>query len=181
MKPHALTLGCTGMLADAALGLEADGYAVSYLSRSGKRPASSHATSHSCDWNSETSLHAAARDAIIQHGTPQLALVWTHKIGQALRLARAISAPGQSLRFHHVLGSSLSDPSRKNAIERVRLGFSELLGVDWRAIRLGFKRDGNVSRWLTHEEISHGALEAVRLQTPIYTIGQTSPWKLRPK
>jgi len=179
-RPHALTLGCTGMLAGAALGFEADGYAVSYLSRSGKLPESSSGTSHICNWESETSQHAAVRSAIDGYGIPKLVLAWAHSVGPVLALARQLSGSAQEIQFHHVLGSSVRNPNRKNALARIRLGFTELPGIHWHAICLGFVREGEGSRWLTHSEISGGALEAMRLRTPIYTVGQTAPWKHRP-
>ena len=178
--PHALTLGCTGMLAGAALGLEADGYAVSWLSRSGTLPDGAHGTSHICDWESATSLQAAVRSAIEANGLPEIVLAWAHTVGPVLEIARAISGSTKNVRLHHVLGSSVSDPARKDALARIKLGFDGLPGIDWRAICLGFVRSGETSRWLTHDEISAGALAAIRLKTPIYTVGQTAPWKYRP-
>ena len=180
MPPHALTLGCTGMLAGAALGMEADGLAVSYLSRSGKLPGGAKGTSHTCNWESETSLRNAVRDAIDAHGVPEIVLAWAHSVGPVMNLARQLSSPAQSIRLHHVLGSSVRDPSRKDALARIRLGFDQLPGIDWRAVCLGFVREAGQSRWLSHEEISAGALAAVQLRSPVYTIGQTAPWKLRP-
>ena len=180
LQPHVLTLGCTGMLAGTALELETDGYAVSYLSRSGKLPSGSSGTSHICDWQSETSLKRAVRDAIDAHGVPEVILAWAHSVGPVLELARQVSNPSQTIRLHHVLGSSVSDPSRKDTLSRIRLGFEQLPGIEWRAICLGFVREEGRSRWLSHDEISAGALSAIRLKTPFYTIGQTAPWKLRP-
>ena len=179
-RPHALTLGCTGMLAGTARGLETDGYSVSYLSRGGNLPKGSDGTSHICNWESATSLQAAVRGAIEAHGLPELVLAWAHTVGPALDLARQLSSPSQTIRFHHVLGSSVRDPSRKDALRRIKLGFDQLPGIDWRAICLGFVRESGTSRWLSHDEISSGALSAIRLATPVYTIGQTAPWKLRP-
>lgn len=179
-KPHALTLGCTGMLAGAATGLEADGYAVSYLNRSGRIPEAASGTSHLCNWESATSLQAAVRSAIDAHGIPELVLVWSHTVGPVLNLARQVSSPTADIRLHHVLGSSVRDPARKDTLARIQLGFSELPGIRWHAVCLGFVRERDGSRWLTHQEISEGALAAVRLKTPVYTIGQAAPWKYRP-
>ena len=179
-RPHALTLGCTGMLAGAAKGLEADGYAVSYLSRSGNLPNGADGTSHICNWESATSLQTAVRGAIERHGVPEIVLAWAHTIGPVLNLARHLSSPEHSVRLHHVLGSSVRNPARKDALSRIKLGFDQLPGIDWRAICLGYVRESEQSRWLTHLEISSGALSAIRLRSPIYTIGQTAPWKHRP-
>ena len=180
-RRHTLTLGCTGMLSDAARGLERDGYAVSYLCRSGRLPDGSGGKAYSCDWAQETSIRRAAHEAIEESGVSEIVLAWSHSVGQVLSLARAMSSPAQSIRFHHVLGSSVNDPKRKDALARIRLSFSDLPGIDWHAVCLGFVREGKTSRWLTHEEISGGALSAIRLKTPVYTIGQTAPWKFRPE
>ena len=179
-RGHALTLGCTGMLAGAARSLAADGYTVSYLSRRGQLPRDCHGAAYACDWSDPGSVEAAVRQAVEAQGTPSIALVWTHEIGQALALARCLAAPSRTLRFHHVLGSAVSDPARKDTLSRVARSFSALPGMDWRAIYLGFKIEGAHARWLTHDEICAGAYEAVRLAAPIYTIGQTRPWSRHP-
>lgn len=179
-QPHLLTLGCTGMLAGAALDLEAGGFRISYLSRSGTRPAGARGTSHACNWESATSLQAAVRSAINTHGMPEIVLAWAHAVGPVLELARQVASPAHTIRLHHVLGSSVRDPARKDTLGRIKLGFDQLPGIEWRAICLGFVREASGSRWLTNDEISDGALSAVRNNTPIYTIGQTAPWKYRP-
>ena len=119
-------------------------------------------------------------EAVLRHGIPKLVLAWTHSVSQALGLARCLSSPTSDIRFHHVLGSSVRDPSRRDAVARIQLGFSELPGIHWHAICLGFKRMNGQSRWLLHSEISEGALKAIELAAPVYTIGQTAPWKHRP-
>ncbi len=168
------------MLAGAALGLEADNYTVSYLSRSGHLPDRSSGTSHKCNWESETSLRDAVKGAIDSHGIPEVVLAWAHSVSPVLKLAQNLSAPTHTIQFHHVLGSSVSNPSQKDALKRIKLGFDELPGIRWHAVRLGFVREDGRSRWLSHQEISAGALRAVQLKTPIYTIGQAAPWKYRP-
>jgi len=179
-KPHALTLGCTGMLVGTALGLEADGYAVSYLSRSGTLPNSSSGTAYTCDWENPASLTNAVRNAIEEHGIPNLALAWSHTVGPVLDLAKQLSNTHHTVQLHHVLGSRVQDPTRNNALGRIKQEFTDLPGIAWHAICLGFVRGEAGPRWLTHEEISEGALSAVRLKSPVYTIGQTAPWKDRP-
>lgn len=179
-RSHALTLGCTGMLSAAGMGLEDDGFVVSYLSRSGRLPKRSNGTAYTCDWGHEAALRRAAHEAVLRHGVPKLVVAWTHSVSQALSLARCLSSPTSNIRFHHILGSSVRDPARKDALSRIQLSFSDLPGINWHAICLGFMRSNGQSRWLSHEEISEGTLKAIRLETPIYTIGQTAPWKYRP-
>ncbi len=52
----------------------------------------------------------------------------------------------------------------------------------YREIILGFvyREENDRSRWLTHEEISEGVLNAIRLQQDRYIIGQIEPWVKRP-
>lgn len=179
-RPHALTLGCTGMLTGAALGLQADDYTVSYLSRSGRLPGEATGTSHTCSWDNEASLRRAVMEAIEIHGMPKLVLAWAHSVGPVMKLAEYLSNSENVVRFHHVLGSRVSDPSRNNPLKRIKLGFDALPGIQWHAVRLGYVLEHGRSRWLSNDEISSGTLQAVRLKSPIYSVGQIAPWKLRP-
>jgi len=168
------------MLAGAARGLQADGYAVSLLSRRGG-DLGDHTLGFLCDWESAPSLAAAGRAAVNAFGYPKLVLAWSHEAAQVIALARSLARPGAHLPVFHVLGSAVSDPMRKNTMGRLRAAFDEMPGVRWHAIRLGFQLEAGGARWLTHEEICAGTLQAISNGPPIATIGRVAPWKLRPR
>nr|QQZ48808.1 hypothetical protein JKL49_15675 [Phenylobacterium glaciei] len=53
-------------------------------------------------------------------------------------------------------------------------------GCELRQVVLGFKVEEAGSRWLTHDEISDGVLEAARADRLLTIIGQTEPWSAKP-
>ena len=172
------------MLAEAARGLAADGYHLSVLGRRPERlglPADKAAL-YRADWYEPGAFVETTRRACDDHGPPDLALVWTHDPprGLPLELARVIADAGARFRMVHVLGSAVSDPSRHEAVLRARTAFTEIHGCDWRPVFLGFVIENDVSRWLTHDEISDGALRVVRDDLTETVIGVTRPWDARP-
>ena len=47
-------------------------------------------------------------------------------------------------------------------------------------LALGFQLEGERSRWLTHEEISSGIIEALERQASRSIVGVVEPWEMRP-
>ena len=52
--------------------------------------------------------------------------------------------------------------------------------LHYRRVILGFVVEGGKSRWLTHEEISGGVIEAVQKDAERYIVGTVEPWSMRP-
>lgn len=108
------------------------------------------------------------------------ALLWLHSSGsnELLKLIEYLAGQANQCSIYHVLGSAsynpakLTNPFKEKAQAYDNLTYNEVI--------LGFQKDGNYSRWLSHEEIGLGAIQAIKNQAKKYTIGQTEPWSDRP-
>jgi hypothetical protein len=47
-------------------------------------------------------------------------------------------------------------------------------------VQLGFIIENGHSRWLTHEEISAGVIQAICTKKPVTQVGLLEPWEMRP-
>ncbi|NLG69565.1 MAG: hypothetical protein GX496_08420 [Firmicutes bacterium] len=50
----------------------------------------------------------------------------------------------------------------------------------YREVILGFVVEPSGSRWLTHDGISPGVLEAIDRDAPRWIVGTVEPWSARP-
>ncbi len=155
---RALVLGGTGMLAGVATALLDDGWLVVLPSR--RRPGVP-ATNGSgrgakwvkADWTNPVALAGAAREAL--GGPADLLVAWVHREVRAsvLRAVGPLLAPdGPVVEVH---GSASANPVG---------GCPEpiLPGHPTQQVVLGYVRHAGRTRWLTHQEISAGVLDAVR-------------------
>ncbi len=195
-RPHALTLGATGMLSQTVRGLTERGWQVSVLARHPERITYSHCHPFVCDWSepdrADQSVARAVEEASAALDPPGLVLCWTHRSAQALALARVLASPAlpisleKPVPFFHVLGSGTRDPARPDYLIDLGKRFEAIGGFAWRAIVLGFVIEDWGSRWLTHEEISTGTLAAIDQGADgfgtdeCYQIGTVRPWSARP-
>lgn len=104
---------------------------------------------------------------------------WIHGSGnnalnKLINLMNSYSTSKTPIQFYHILGSASRNPTR-NQWET-----NQLTHIQYHTIILGFKRQDNYSRWLTHNEISEGVIQAVESEHKQYIIGQIEPWDLRP-
>jgi hypothetical protein len=66
-------------------------------------------------------------------------------------------------------------------LDHWRASFAVLPRLYYRIVVLGFVVEpGGRSRWLTHDEISAGAAEALAGARPLSIIGAVTPWSARP-
>lgn len=82
--------------------------------------------------------------------------------------------PKTPIQFYHILGSASRNPTNN------QLQIKQFTNIRYRTIVLGFKLQGNYSRWLTHKEISDGVISAVESSSEKSIIGQIEPWHLHP-
>jgi len=158
---RALVLGGTGMLAGSAVDLLEDGWHVVLPSR--RRPTLPATNGHSgppraarwvkADWSAPDALATAAADAL--GGPADLLVAWVHREVRAavLRAVGPLLAPGAPVVEVH--GSASANP----------LGGCPdpvLPSHPTQQVVLGYVRHAGRTRWLTHEEISAGVLDAVR-------------------
>ncbi|CAN5903927.1 short-chain dehydrogenase [soil metagenome] len=175
MSLHTLVVGGTGMLSGLCEALAGDGGRLSLLSRHASR--ASGDDGFDCDYYDHASFSDALDAAVARCGPISLSVAWFH----ALRIeAPRLLAQRVEGRLFQVLGSAVADPSHPDRLEVARQVAGGLPACDLRQVVLGFKVEGAGSRWLTHDEISDGVLEAVRTDRPLTVIGQTEPWSARP-
>ena len=175
MTLHTLVVGGTGMLSGLCEALAGDGGRLSLLSRQASR--ASGADGFDCDYHDAASFSAALDAAVARSGPINLAVAWFHtlKIEAPRLLAERVEG-----RLFQVLGSAVGDPSHPDRLKTARKVAEDLPACALRQVLLGFKVEGAASRWLTHEEISDGVLDAVRTDRPLTIIGQTEPWSAKP-
>jgi molybdopterin-guanine dinucleotide biosynthesis protein A len=152
---HALVVGGTGMLAALTLSLAARGHAVTSVARHAALGDAVHPVE--TDYRDERRLREAVARAVVERGPIELAVCWIHTDApEAPRVVADGLAPGA--RLVQVFGT------------RVWPLGEVPLHVAYRQVFLG-ERDG---RWLTHEEISAGVLEAVDADRPLHVVGERS-------
>lgn len=156
---HLLTIGCTGMLAPALRSLS-PGYAhTTVIARTASLFQLDGALRVDADWGETQSFVGGAERAITEHGPPNVVLAWVHRDGEdALRSVMRLLHNGTLV--VRVLGSSTGDPRERDAEWRSWAPD----GVRCASVVLGRVRTGDGWRWLTHEEISAAAVEAVRTE-----------------
>jgi len=161
---HALVVGGTGMLAGLTSSLAARDHVVTSVSREGGEPWAGDAcnsllqgriTPVEVDYRDGVALVAALEQARDDRGPIELAVCWIHTDApDAPRIVADALAPGA--RLVQVFGT------RVWPLEDVPLH------IAYRRVLLGAKN----GRWLTHEEISGGVLEAVDTDRPVSIVGE---------
>ncbi|MBB4912475.1 Rossmann-fold NAD(P)-binding domain-containing protein [Actinophytocola algeriensis] len=148
---RALVLGGTGMLSGVANALLDDGWQVVLPSR--RKPVTNdHARWVKADWTEPATLAATTAEAL--DGPADLLVAWVHR-GVRVSVLRAVApllADGAPVVEVH--GSASANP----------LGGCPdpvLPTHPTQQVVLGYVRHAGRTRWLTHEEVSSGVLDAV--------------------
>jgi len=131
------------------------------------------------DWGKPNQFVSALAERVAQLDPPSLVLAWLHDSELGPRVADAVSGRGTPCDFFQVLGSSAGGPLSGAA--ELRRALENQPGLTYHQVVLGFKLEGASSRWLTHEEISSGVLDAISTMRPSYVVGSTTPWEKRPE
>jgi len=191
---HALVVGGTGMLRGVVLHLAAAGWVVSVIARNADELAELAQAAAApgrveplpLDYSDDAALNAGVAGAIERHGPLTLVVAWVrpnapNALGIIARLAdgAAGEAAGERCRFFRILGSAAADPSH----ERRGRGaaFRALEGLAYREIVLGFRIEGDSSRWNTKDEIAEGVIRAIEEDLPESVIGTVRPWEMNPR
>jgi hypothetical protein len=155
---RALVLGGTGMLAGVAAALLDDGWHVVLPSRRRPGTPATNGNGHGAvwvkaDWTVPDALADAARNAL--GGPADLLVAWVHREVRTgvLRSVSSLLAPGAPVVEVH--GSASANPVG---------GCPEPILHDHptQQVVLGYVRHAGRTRWLTHDEISAGVVDAVR-------------------
>lgn len=154
---RALVLGGTGMLAGVASALLDDGWYVVLPSR--RRPALPATDGNGrgarwvkADWTMPTALADSARDAL--GGPVDLLVAWVHREVRSAVLRAVVPLLAPEAPVVEVHGSASANPVG---------GCPEpiLAGHPTQQVVLGYVRHAGRTRWLTHDEVSAGVLDAV--------------------
>lgn len=177
---HALVIGGTGMLAQASVWLSQNGYRVSVIGRNPekmqrlieKNPKGINPVP--VDYRNTDKLAEQLSHIQQKNGPIQLVLAWIHSDGPDVIPCLIDSLPRDSeWKLFHVNGSSSN-------LEEIKARVSVPAHVRYHQIQLGFHLENGTSRWLTHDEISAGVIEAMRDGKAQYIVGTLSPWERRP-
>jgi hypothetical protein len=133
----------------------------------------------SLDWGQRAEFLVSLKRHVAAAGAPSLVVAWLHDAALGPAVADAVALPGWRCDFYQVLGSDAADPGRSPAAHLGALEPRSDLG--YHRIVLGFQTTEAGSRWLTHEEISAGVLEAIQHRASDHTVGVVTPWSARPK
>lgn len=125
-------------------------------------------------------LSKSLQSAVEKFGNIELVVSWIHSTAPLAPniIAEKLNSYNTPLRFFDILGSAYANPSL-NTLEREEK-LKENKNLLYRRIILGFKIEGNSSRWLTNDEISSGVIEAITNDEEEKIVGIVSPWDKRP-
>jgi hypothetical protein len=181
---HALVIGGTGMLAKVSLWLAKEGFHTTVLARNRQRlqklknqiKNDSLFTELCVDYTNYEQLREGIENVIKKNGPIDLVVSWIHGTApQAPDIVNEIVSkthPGK-YRFFHVRGSASALESITNPVHVPK-------NCLYRQVQLGFVIEKNRSRWLTHDEISNGVIEAIKNDREKTVVGTLEPWELRP-
>ena len=166
---HALVIGGSGMLAGTVLWLAEVGYHVSIIGRNAEKmsrlteQAPARLSAVLVDYRDDWRLKEALRSSIADHGDFDLVVAWIHS-DAADALTCMLSALREGTDLFHVLGS------RANS-SVLRKGLTIPQDVRYHQVQLGFQVVNGERRWLTHEEIARGVIEAIQGNKTYHVVG----------
>jgi hypothetical protein len=180
-----MIVGGTGMLAGASRYVASEAVVTSMFARTEGSLSRFRQSLPPCcvhtlqvDYRSEPALGDAVRRCVENAGVPDVVLAWIHTTPPARMLAAQLAGYERPLSFFHVLGSASASPA--SSLSQQRLYDDAFPTLSYHPIVLGFKCERDGSRWLHHEEITEGVIEAVTSNLPCYVVGTVEPWDARP-
>ena len=108
-------------------------------------------------------------------------ICWSHDIADFD--IPAYFAQFAAKRFVHIVGSAAANPAQPDMLDDMCREFSaHHPGIVYQIVVLGFSILSGASRarWLTHDEICCGVMDALNHQEKTHIVGQVSPWSRRP-
>lgn len=153
MYRHSLIIGGTGMLEKATRTLMDQSEHTTLVARHASG-FSQHVDAIDADYTNAGHFIETLSAHFFHTPPVDLAVIWMHRTGnEALQKLLPLLNAGP-VSVIHLLGSAQGDPRQDNPLTPV---LSDLPHITYISVALG--RMG--SRWLTHEEISDGTLEAI--------------------
>lgn len=180
---HGLVVGGTGMLAKTTIWLADNGYYVSVLARNRRKMDKLLEQSHKrgqliqipVDYKNHEELKHRLRENFEQNGTPCLVVAWIHSDAVKAReiIIQEVSKTSIPFDLYIILGSSSNR-------EVVRQNIAVPEHCTLHIVQLGFVVENNGSRWLTHDDIAGGVIEAIKHEKIEQVVGVLEPWSRRP-
>lgn len=180
---HTLIIGGTGMLRETTLGLAKRFDHVTAIARTASSLAMLEREAptidgQDVDYRDNARFDEALRTSIEHYGSFDCVVAWIHDDAPEAVETILRHAGDHPVLFVHVLSCAMADPSAPDRSFRPR--FERFPTVTYREVILGFVRTQHGSRWLTHDEISHGALQALDSVQNSQVVGVVEPWSERP-
>lgn len=177
---HALVIGGTGMLKNVSLSLLMDYETVTVVARSEegfellKNEAGKLAVKLNplkIDYTDYLGFTNALLKALKDFGDFSLCLCWIHSSAPAASMIAAkVVNQSPKCDFYEILGSGSRDTTDEKKTREDTYKLFE--NLNYHSIILGYIRnDDNTSRWLTHDEISSGVLDAIKKSAENSVIG----------
>jgi hypothetical protein len=165
---HALVVGGTGMLEKASRYLSDHASSLTLVSRNGDgartRLGLPRINYISADWIGATTFLGKMRPVFDSYPI-DLILLWMHRSGNDARVGLLEMARGSNCRIVDVLGSGTGDVLSKVSQRRFA---AHQAGCRYTAVLLGSVKDtGESVRWLTHDEISMGVIQAIETKNDV--------------
>lgn len=160
---HALIIGGTGMLESTSRYLSKRASHLTLVSRDGdaarQRPLFSHADYVSADWTMPVVFVDRLKPTLALYPV-DLILLWMHQSGREARRGLLNAVRGSNSRIVDVHGSGAADAPERIAQRRFE---ASQVGCRYNVVLLGsLLADNQSPRWLTHDEISKAAIEAIQ-------------------
>lgn len=178
---HALIIGGTGMLQNVSLYLNNESWLVSVIGRQttklemltqkSSQPQYIHPIS--VDYHADNVFRQTLSHTFNKYDFPELIVSWIHSSApNALNTVIDVMKDSPHVwRLFHIQSSARfftkeNTPGPDNCL--------------YRRVYLGFVLEQHASRWLTHDEISQGVINAIISDQEETTVGTLKPWDKRP-
>lgn len=173
-----LIIGGTGMLRGTTEYFISNNFHVSIIGRdpqklnyfTSKFPTKKTFNLISIDYTESISFLKVIEENIKNNGSFNIIISWVHSNGlnSFLQLIDVVKKSNDQALLYHIKGSSFYDSAQNNSFNRL-IKSNKLI---YREIFLGYKRENNLSRWLTNDEISSGVIKAIKSNNAISIIGR---------
>ena len=178
---HVLVVGGTGMLRAVSLGLAVRAEFVSVLARDEGRLADvAEAATRlpgtlmpwSVDYRNDADLATTVTSSVEAFGPVDAVVAWIHSDAPnaPVLVARIVGSAGRSFRWFDIVGSG--DPDAASRADARRDALVAVSKLGYHRVVLGRVREESGFRWLTHDEISRGVLDAIDAARPEAVVGE---------
>lgn len=163
---HALIVGGTGMLAKSTRHVASSCGSTVVVSRHAEEFVTRHqlpnCLGRSLDYVDLNEFKSQLEEVYRTDGCFDFAIAWIHSVG-AMALNVLADLLCDKARLFHVMGSDMS-----SSMISVADSLCADERISYRRVLLGQKGD----RWLTHDEISTGVLQAIETDKPVFIVGE---------